>query len=369
MTINQDSILLRLRQWLMRKTSDGSTRQMAQMPLVISSDIGNVRAENQDRVAVLRAQVTPSRSFLVAVLCDGMGGMEDGAGCASLSVAAFLSSCIRNRNLDAMSRIKVAVDYANEAVNNEYNQKGGATLSAFLIDNNGGFVAVNVGDSRIYCISENKLSQLSDDDTLAAQINQSEVPSHMRNELLQFIGMGDDLDPHFISIPDLNSVSTLLMTSDGLHYMNKDTMEAVIRYADEPNAKARRLVKLAKWCGGKDNVSLVVVENPISILDIEGDQPFPSGTVEICDAYGDVQLIGAEKTSSIPVENQITESSKKKSSDAKLEKDPVFASLEKDDEKANKKPKNKKRPRVRGKKAKATNEKAEHKPQIKIDFE
>jgi serine/threonine protein phosphatase PrpC len=365
MMINQDPIQSRLKQWLMRKTSDGSTRQVAQMPLVISSDIGNVRLENQDRVAVLRAQITPNRSFLVAVLGDGMGGMEDGAGCASLAVAAFLSSCIRNRDLDPTERIRAAVDHSNNTVNDEYHEKGGATLSAFLMDSDGCFVAINVGDSRIYSLTKNKLSQLSEDDTLAGQINNNESPSQLSNELLQFIGMGSDLEPHFISIANLASVSTLLMTSDGAHFVDNNTMASVIRYSDSPNIAAERLVYLAKWCGGKDNVSIIVAQNPLSILNTKVEETPPSGSVEIWDAYGEVQLIGVEKSGPSLSQRKTTENPSEPLPDTQLTKG-LEKTAESKEPISEQKKGNQKKTKTKSRKR---NIKNNDKPQIKIDFE
>ncbi len=362
--MNQDPIQLRLKQWFMRKTPDGSVRQLAQLPLAISSDIGNIRTENQDRVGVLRAQGTSQRSFLVAVLCDGMGGMIDGAECASLAAATFLSSCIRNRNLEPTERLKMAVESANVSVNDEYHEKGGATLSAFLIDSEGSFVAINVGDSRIYCFSENKLQQLSEDDTIAGQFKHDDEPSRLSNELLQFIGMGTDLEPHIISLPKLDSISQLLMTSDGTHFVDNGTMESIVRYSSEPSFTATRLIELAKWCGGKDNASVVVADKLSSLLSIEGMEASPSGMVEIWDAYGDVQLIGVERAGS-PKEPGDVEQPDIPSTESKL-KDVGPEEVSKSTDKSKPKQTRKKRAKPRNKKDCSDNK--DKKPQIRIYF-
>lgn len=293
--MNQDPVQLRLKKWLMRKTPVGGVRQVAQAPLFLSSDIGRVRQENQDRVAVLRAQVSTSRSFLVAVLCDGMGGMQDGAGCASLAVSTFLTSCIRNRALGPVERLNVAVHSANNCVNAEYHQKGGATLSAFLIDSDANFVAINIGDSRIYNFSDNKLRQMSVDDTVAGIVDIANEKKGLSNQLLQYVGIGADLDPHFISTTGIKLNSMLLMTSDGTHFVDHDTMEAIIRYAEGPAEIAQKLVEIAKWCGGADNASIVVTDSISNLLSSDGEDSPPTGSVQIWDSFGDLSLIGVEK--------------------------------------------------------------------------
>lgn len=362
--MNQDPIQLRLKKWLMRTNPKGAIRQVAQAPLVLSSDIGRVRAENQDRVAVLRAKVSPTRSFLVAVLCDGMGGMLDGAGCASSAVSAFLTSCIRNRTLEPSERLQVAVESANNCVFREYNQKGGATLSAFLIDTDQNFAAVNIGDSRIYSFSDNKLQQMSKDDTLAGQFGQADKPMNYSNQLLQYIGMGEDLDPHFISMPDIDSDSKILMTSDGTHFVDQSTMESILRYADNPAEIGSRLIALAKWCGGKDNASIVVAEKLSTILSADNEDA-PTGSVQIWDSFGDLQLIGVEKVEVPPVRIQLAEDSEKESPlalDGETIKDD-----EEDGKKLNKSQRQSKAKKGKKEGSKSKNE--EKQPQIRIDFE
>ena len=293
--MTQDPLQLRLNKWFMRKSPSGALSRIAQAPLVLSSNIGRVRMENQDRVAVLRAQVSPTRSFLVAVLCDGMGGMKDGAGCAALAVSAFLNSCIRNRTLDPLERLQVAVQSANTCVYDEYHQEGGTTLSAFLIDSDSEFVAVNIGDSRIYSFSDNKLDQISKDDTLSGQIGGRDKMSILNNGLLQYIGIGADLDPHIISTPDINSDSTIIMSSDGTHFINQSSMESIVRNAEKPAEIAHRLIDLAMWCGGKDNASIVVANRLSTILTTNDEDTPPTGSVQIWDSFSELHLIGVEK--------------------------------------------------------------------------
>lgn len=70
----EDNLQIRLYNWLMRRTTNSALRRVGELPLVISSNIGVVRDENQDRVAVLRMQPGLGHSFVVTALCDGMGG-------------------------------------------------------------------------------------------------------------------------------------------------------------------------------------------------------------------------------------------------------------------------------------------------------
>tara|TARA_R110002050_G_scaffold292608_1_gene448109 strand:- start:9526 stop:10722 length:1197 start_codon:yes stop_codon:yes gene_type:complete len=293
--MEKDEIQIQLQRWLSRKTPTGSNRQVIDLPISLASDIGLIRAENQDRLVLLRAQVTSKKSFLVGVLCDGMGGMVDGKGCAELAVSSFISSCIRNRKLHVKERLLKAVYSSNDAVYKKYQGEGGATLSAFILDSDMQLEAINVGDSRIYVTSSNKFEQVTIDDTIAGQLANESLASEMSHRLLQHIGIGPSIEPHSIELPDINSISKILLTSDGVHYIAHETLKSVISPSLPPLELSKRLIHVAKWCGGHDNASVLLLTNLPSLF--SSDENAYTGTVDIWDPYGDVQLIGIEKSS------------------------------------------------------------------------
>ncbi|WP_178137951.1 PP2C family protein-serine/threonine phosphatase, partial [Moritella viscosa] len=256
--------------------------------------MGIVRTENQDRLVLLRAQVTSEKSFLVGVLCDGMGGMVDGKGCAELAVSSFISSCIRHRNLNLKDRLLKAVHSSNDAVYNKYQGDGGATLSAFILDSDKQLEAVNVGDSRIYIVTNNDFKQITTDDTIAGQFPNKFLGSEMSHRLLQHIGIGPSLEPHSIDLPCIDNISKILLTSDGSHYIAHDTLKRMISPSLPSGEITRRLISVAKWCGGHDNASaLLLTDLPSLFLTSE---EVHTGTIDVWDPFGDVQLIGIEKT-------------------------------------------------------------------------
>ena len=145
---------------------------------------GMIREQNQDRVACMRfcSRLNDVAPFVVIALSDGMGGMKDGAECASRTVAGFFDSIVRNRHLDEVSRISLAAEEANESVYRFAGGYGGATLSAVLVSELGAFI-VNVGDSRIYAevqASGVQLRRLTIDDSLA------EIVGGNGRDLLQY---------------------------------------------------------------------------------------------------------------------------------------------------------------------------------------
>ncbi|MCV5870252.1 hypothetical protein OFN61_33885, partial [Escherichia coli] len=70
------------------------------LPAAIATDIGLVRKENQDRVAVLKFRpFSKNKDMIVIALADGMGGMEGVANAASLTVSSFFTEIIKHSGL------------------------------------------------------------------------------------------------------------------------------------------------------------------------------------------------------------------------------------------------------------------------------
>lgn len=272
----------------MRKTNSSAVRRISDLSIAVGSDIGSVRNENQDRVAIVRGASGNGLPLIFGVVCDGMGGMVDGALCASIVMATFITSCYHNTDLPPKDRLFRAVMDANRTVYNQYNGTGGSTISAFLLEGGQEFWAVNVGDSRIYSLTKS-LNQLTVDDTLAGQRedNASENEHLRSNELLQFVGMGQDLQPHIINLSLTSNVieQLFILTSDGVHFLPREIIQSILTFAHEPAVAVRRLIDLSKWCGGRDNATAIVFS-----LDKLLDQEIKANIVEVWDAFGELQI-------------------------------------------------------------------------------
>lgn len=362
--MEQDAIKLQIQDWLCRRTASVGVREVLGLPLAIGSDIGNVRAENQDKAVILRAQVSTNKFFLVGILCDGMGGMSEGAECASLAVASFISNCIRNRNLQIKDRLLQGVEIANNEVYKKYNGEGGATLSAFILDSDGNFEAINVGDSRIYVGQTNSLKQISVDDTIAGQLNQQVPSSQLSNKLLQFIGMGRDIEPHLLTLPPVSSIEKVLLTSDGVHYVDTSTLESMSLQKITSLELSKRLIYIAKWCGGHDNSTVIALSDLPSLF--SSTENVKTGTVQLWDAFGDVQFIGIEKNQSS--EQKHIQVQEKSTVDSELEHDDHDTVNESDAPEILEEKKPVKRRRKR-KNSEPDKDPKTKKPQLRIDFD
>lgn len=258
----QEQLHERIARWLKSGEKTGFT-DSASETVVLSSVLGK-RPENQDRTIFLRVKFDePSKPSIAAlVLCDGMGGMVSGGDCANLAISTFAASLVQSNPATLTEKLKVAVNSANQAVYENFQGKGGATLSAIVCNETNEWAAVNVGDSRIYrVLSKGTVEQLSIDDTLEEQLADLNLPSPPPEfrQLLQYVGMGKGIEPRHIELQISPDIKWLLITSDGAHGISKDVFQALVVHAENPKEVVHRLTELSDWLGGKDNSTVAIL--------------------------------------------------------------------------------------------------------------
>lgn len=232
------------------------------------TDIGKTRAVNQDYVYISVDSVgCLPNLFIVA---DGMGGHKAGDTASRFTVETVKRLISESEQTDAISVINQAVkdvnvlliDKASET--EEYYGMGTTLVMASIFDNV--LKVANVGDSRLYVIDDN-ITQITRDHSLveemvlAGKLSKSEARTHeKKNVITRAIGGEEEVDPEMFSI-DLKEGSKILMCSDGLTNMleDSDILSIVKRYADIDEA-ARKLVEKANDNGGRDNISVIIVE-------------------------------------------------------------------------------------------------------------
>lgn len=278
----------KINDWLCRTIPSRSSGGTAKDSIVLHTDIGLVRLENQDRVACMKikASAPGEPSAIVIALSDGMGGMRDGAKCASLAIASFFSSLLENLPASPTHRLSIAAAQANEDVHNFSNGHGGATLSAILITSDLECTTLNIGDSRIYADYEDNttsLERLTIDDSLA------EAVGGTNRDLIQYIGMGYGLKAHAKRM--YTKPKQIILTSDGVHFINERTFFDLVRNSNDINQLASRLLTVVRWSGAPDNASLAIisVENLRNIF-LEASHC----TFELWDAFSELHFAELE---------------------------------------------------------------------------
>jgi serine/threonine protein phosphatase PrpC len=249
--------------------------------------VGVVRQRNEDRalIAIASYPKSPEKNIVLATLCDGIGGLADGNEAAVLAITTFISRILRTPRVAARGRLVEAVKDANFALYTKWAGRGGATLSSVMLDSSGGAFGVNVGDSRVYGIAEaREVIQLSKDDTLGAVLGDASGDPHL-NRLIQYVGMVDPIEPHFLQM-DRSRFSSFLLTTDGVHGSSSEALSQVVKYADNTQL-IERLIGLSRILGGRDNGSAIILPSVIEPGSANGEQGLnltfisPTNTLEI----------------------------------------------------------------------------------------
>ena len=281
--------------WLCRKFVSSSVRRVSDLPVALASDIGIQRKENQDRLLVMRFKSASDNSdVMMIVLADGMGGMIGGADAASIALSSFSWGVINeysgnNESLDKC--LRSALNYANSRVYDKYNGEGGATLSAIIMNNNVIMRGLNVGDSRIYSLSNTSIEQLTEDDTIAAlaqkyKVNDSPVADGFGRELVQYVGQEVPIEAHLITASDEN-IKKIIITSDGAHIIGDENIFKLSKGGTNSALLSKRVIDLANWFGGVDNASIATIdiqENYKSSIDIE------TNVIQLWDPFGELKI-------------------------------------------------------------------------------
>lgn len=296
--------------WLHRKNISSSVRRVSTLPVAIATDIGLVRKENQDRVSVLKFRpANKSKDMVVVALADGMGGMEGGGNAASLTLSTFFTEIIRGSHLNIRECLEKAILKANDAVLKLYKGNGGATLTAIALDGGEHITTVNVGDSRVYGLTNDLIVQLSEDDTLVAlakkynniDIEPSEIDSKFGGELVQFIGIDSVLEIHFYDITAPQG-GAIVLSSDGAHTIGDSNLNKLFVHSSNTGIYAKRIIDLASWFGGFDNASVAVVEVEGILKELDVSSGY---VINIWDPFGELKLVNLPQTDSVNIEKKV----------------------------------------------------------------
>ena len=232
-----------------------------------ASDVGQVRQVNQDSLYV------GTGLFVVA---DGMGGHAGGEIASRLAVETMESELAHEgsgprRVLDLVTAVQAANDRVWAQSEHDPNLAGmGTTVVAIGIveeDGEARVAIVNVGDSRAYRLSDGHLDQVSDDHSLVGELFREgrltvdEARVHpQKNIVTRAVGIERYVDvDEFQILP--HTGDRYLLCSDGLtDEVTEDEITHVLRSIDDPEAAAQELVRQANAAGGRDNITLIVVD-------------------------------------------------------------------------------------------------------------
>ena len=233
------------------------------------TDLGLVRSNNEDSLYAGNSAVGRlSNLFIVA---DGMGGHVGGE-YASAFVVSKIPDLLEKRQQeeDIADTLRIVTDRTNRALyqlsrNDRRLQGMGSTLVMTSIRGDEAHV-INVGDSRLYRY-DGKLTQITRDHSLVDEmVAQGKLTKDdpfyaaNKNVITRAMGVGAYVEPDYFLGP-LQEGDRLLLCSDGLSGMVDDEAIAEV-LAGEPDtaAAAEKLMELAKQGGGRDNISVILID-------------------------------------------------------------------------------------------------------------
>lgn len=232
------------------------------------TDIGRRRVVNQDYVYTNEKAIgNLPNLFLVA---DGMGGHKAGDYASKYTVETMCQVIERSMEKNPEVILRQAIEAANEHIRQrsleDINLEGMGTtiVAATCLDNY--LQVANVGDSRLYVINK-EIRQITHDHSLVEEmvrmggIDRESARNHPdKNIITRAIGAGNTIEIDFFKV-ELKPQDTILMCTDGLtNMLEDDEIRMILEGQRDLVEKAEALVREANNRGGRDNISVVVIE-------------------------------------------------------------------------------------------------------------
>jgi serine/threonine protein phosphatase PrpC len=276
---------------------------MAQLNWGSATHAGQLRPQNEDNLLAIDG---------VYVVADGMGGHEAGEVASQIAVERVRAD-LDTEELPRASAVVDSISNANgdifrAAIANPGQAGMGTTLTAIAVigdklagrgapnldvnDDPGevtpvvpaepseALVLANVGDSRTYMLRHGRLRRVTIDHSYVQElvstghISEDEARTHpRRNIITRALGIEPDVKVDWWTLPLIRG-DRFLLCSDGLvDEVDDDVIKHTLTTLTDPQEASQRLVDQANEAGGRDNITVIIVDV------LEGDDP-PDPTQE-----------------------------------------------------------------------------------------
>ncbi|MGP9662343.1 PP2C family protein-serine/threonine phosphatase [Arthrobacter sp. AOP36-C1-22] len=246
-----------------------------------ASDRGLRRPLNEDAVLAQR------HLFAVA---DGMGGHEAGEVASSICVATFAEGQEAAGDWLTPEDLQQFMVSADLAIREAAASRAGTTVTGAALVRQGEAVywlVFNVGDSRTYLLSGDEFRQVTVDHSEVqemvdrGEITAQEALTHpRRNVITRALGTGEDSEADFWMLP-ARPGDRLLICSDGLtNEVGDEAIRDVLLARTPPQIAVDDLLQAALRSGGRDNISLVIVDVELEHDDDEFTDTAPRAVLE-----------------------------------------------------------------------------------------
>ncbi len=226
------------------------------------SDRGNRRAVNEDSVVA---------NLPIFAIADGMGGHS--AGDVASDAVVTRIGAISGSDFVTTAQIEAALDAAVEdidRVGDETTLGTGTTVTGLamaMVDDEVQWVVFNIGDSRVYLFENDELQQITVDHSVvqelvaAGLITREQAETHPdSNVITRAVGFHERPIPDYSILPIVPG-QRILVCSDGLTKELKESgIKHYLKTAASPDVAVQELVAAALANGGRDNVTVLVID-------------------------------------------------------------------------------------------------------------
>ncbi|MGA9276709.1 protein phosphatase 2C domain-containing protein [Ilumatobacter sp.] len=280
---------------------------MAELTWGAGTHPGQIRPDNEDHLYAADG---------IYVVADGMGGHEAGEVASELAVDRIREFLSDDELAPTAERVVEAISSANgdifrAAISNPGQNGMGTTVTVIAviqdpmagrgepnIDDNDplnpdrvtpivpleqpeALVLANVGDSRTYLLRHDRLRRVTIDHSYVQElvstghITDDEARTHpRRNIITRALGIDPDVKVDWWTLPLVRG-DRFLLCSDGLvDEIDDAAISKTLLEVDDPQQAADSLIEQANTAGGRDNVTVIVVDV------LAGDDP-PDPTQEL----------------------------------------------------------------------------------------
>ena len=233
------------------------------------TDVGIKRKVNQD--AIFYSDTAVGKLPNLYLVADGMGGELAGDYASAKCVETIINCIKKSKETEPVRILEEAIQTANNLIYAESKSDPGKAgmgttlVMATIID--GHLFVANVGDSRLYVANSSKVLQVTKDHSVVAElVRTGELDEYdartdkRKNMITRAVGAESAIAADYFDVA-LKGREHILLCSDGLTNMVSDKeILSILKSADSIEDRATRLVELANSYGGKDNISVIIVE-------------------------------------------------------------------------------------------------------------
>lgn len=256
-------------------------RKVTELTTLLRTATGN-RKYQQDAVYVTPGKILAAnkKTRVMALVCDGMGGMADGGRASQTAIQMMIQGF---QNIEKVPEVDIpsffaqgirVIDRTISEFPKENGRGSGTTMVACIAEDNKLYWA-SVGDSRIYIIRGDQMRQVTRDHNYwlmlegmiaDGRITREEAMMKKQKEaLISFLGIGN------VSLMDINRKpfemcpgDVVMLCSDGITKTLPDEQikKIITDPAVKPEQKAEALVEAATHANShsQDNTSVALIQ-------------------------------------------------------------------------------------------------------------